>query len=447
MKKKLLLFSLLITAMCARAQDYTTGNLIVSYNTGTDNSGAFRNLILQEYTTGTTRTANSATAIGGAVSTGRMVDDRKVTYEGQINTSADGKYIVLTGRNTTDGTAAGTARLAPLSLVRVSKSKTIEYSDFLAADVAFNNRSGRSTASVDGSTFFVATANTGADAGIRLADFGSTSNTSYFAESSRSIGIWNNEVVAAGGNDPSRYISGVASDPGTVPTSPAPAFTGPGDPNNYSGLVLFDVDGTEAGNDLMYVSQRYTGMHKYYKNAGVWTYVSTANTADEHIGASSGFQAMTGRIENGKPVLYVIKMDNAANIKTTLYQVIDNTPRTGDWNAGGADNPTYTILATSDLATAQTFRGVTFAPTATTLATASFEKNAVNWAMYPNPSKGILNINSEVSGSFNIYNVLGQKVHQFKVDNGSNTINLDKLKSGTYFVEGANATQKLIIQK
>ncbi|WP_291100587.1 MULTISPECIES: T9SS type A sorting domain-containing protein [unclassified Flavobacterium] len=58
-----------------------------------------------------------------------------------------------------------------------------------------------------------------------------------------------------------------------------------------------------------------------------------------------------------------------------------------------------------------------------------------------------MNINSEVSGSFSVYNVLGQKVHQFKVENGSNTINVDKLNSGTYFVEGANATQKIIIQK
>jgi len=67
--------------------------------------------------------------------------------------------------------------------------------------------------------------------------------------------------------------------------------------------------------------------------------------------------------------------------------------------------------------------------------------------LYPNPSKGTLNINSEVSGSFSLYNVLGQKVHQFKVENGNNTISVDGLNNGTYFVEGANASQKLIIQK
>jgi len=436
--KKIFTLLLFSCAFAMHSQDYTTGNLIVSYNTGTNNSGAFRNLILQEYTTGTTGTSNSAAAIGDAVNIGRMVDDRKVTYEGQINTSETGNYIVLTGRNTPDGTAASTARLAALSLVRVSKSKTIEYSDFLAADVAFNNGSGRSTASVDGSIFFVATANSGADAGIRLATFGSTSNTSYFAESSRSIGIYNDEVIAAGGNDPSTYISGVASTPGTVPTSPAPAFTGPGDPNNYSGLVLFDVDATEAGNDLMYVSQRYTGIHKYSKNAGVWTYVSTANTGDDHIGASSGFQAMTGRIENGKPVLYAIKMDNAANIKTTLYQVIDNTPSTGDWNAGGAANPTYTVLAISNIATNQTFRGVAFAPSSTTLSTSDFSKNVKGLLVYPSADKSSIIIsNNNEPVSVVVFNTLGQEVMS-GASKGNLILNISYLKSGVYIVRNSN---------
>lgn len=187
--KKILTLLLFSCAFVMHSQDYTTGNLIVSYNINTDASGAYKNLSLQEYTAGTTGTTNSATAVGAAISTGRMVADRKVAYEGQINTSEMGNYIVLTGRSTTDGTPAGTARQLPLSLVRISKNKTIEYYDFLAADVAFNGGSGRSIASVDGTTFFVATATTSADAGIRLATFGSTSNTSYFAEGARSIGI------------------------------------------------------------------------------------------------------------------------------------------------------------------------------------------------------------------------------------------------------------------
>lgn len=446
MKRSLLLIGFFIITICARAQ-YNSGNLIVSFNTGTTSSGAYRNLSLQEYTTGTTGTANSATAVGSALSTGRMVDDRKAAFEGQINTSADGKYIVLAGRNTTDGTATAAARLAPLSLVRVSKTKTIEYSDFLASDLAFNSGSARSVASLNGNNFFVATAAASADAGIRLATFGNAANTQYSAEASRSVGIWNNEVVAAGATDPSTYISGVASAPGIAPTSTpfSGSPTPPTNNNNYIGLVLFDVDSTEPGNDLMYVAQRNSGIQKYSKSAGAWVYVGNVAPADAYIGGATGFQGMTGRIENGKPVLYAIKIDNASapnGFKSNLYQIIDNKLRTEDWSV----TSTLTIIATSDLATAQTFRGVTFAPTAT-LSTASFEKTAQSWTMYPNPSKGTLNINSEISGSFSVYNVLGQKVHQFKVENGANAVNVDKLNSGTYFVEGANTSQKLIIQK
>ncbi|OBX26996.1 putative secreted protein (Por secretion system target) [Gelidibacter algens] len=435
--KKFFTLLLFFSAVVMHSQDYTNGNLIVSYNVDTNNSGAYRNLSLQEYTTGTTGVINSATAVGAAIITGRMVDDRKAAYEGQINTSEVGNYIVLTGRNTLDGTSAGTARAAALSLVRISKNKTIEYSDFLPADAAFNGGSGRSVASVDGTTFFIATAASSADAGVRLATFGSTSNTSYFPEGARSVGIWNNEVVATGGNDPSTYISGVASTPTTAPTSTA--FTGSAAPNNYCGLVLFDVDAVEPGNDLMYVAQRFSGIDKYYKSSGVWTYVSTTSTADDYIGGFTGFQAMTGRIEGDKPVLYVIKIDESSpKAKSTLYQTIDNTPRTGDWTSGGAANPTYTVIATSDAGTNQTFRGVTFAPSSTTLSTRDFSQDAKGLLVYPSPDKSSVVIsNNNRSVSVIVFNAIGQKVLSGASD-GDLILNISYLKSGIYIVRTSN---------
>ncbi|NDP28872.1 MAG: T9SS type A sorting domain-containing protein [Flavobacterium sp.] len=451
MKRNLFLIGLFFTAICARAQ-YSNGNLIVSYNNGTTSSGAYRTLFLQEYTTGTTGTPDSATKVGAALSTGRIVDDRRAAWEGSITTTSDGKYIVLVGRNAADGTAFGAARVAPLSVVRVSKTKAIEYTDFLASDLAFNNISTRSVASLNGNALFIGTAGSTLDTGVRLATFGNNATTtSYSLEQTRYLNIFNNEFISSGvqPTGPNTIISGVASTPGTAPTSTLlPLLTAPAANDNLLGIVLFDVDGVEPGNDLMYVAQRNTGINKYYKSAGVWNYISTTSPADAYVGGFIGFTAMIGRIENGKPVLYSIKSDGAAapaGFKSTLYQTIDNTPRTGDWNILGG-YPTHTVIATSDLASAQTFRGVTFAPTAT-LSTASFEKKAQNWSMYPNPSRGTLNIDSELSGSFNIYNLLGQKVQQFKVENGSNTISVDRLNSGTYFVEGVNATQKLIIQK
>jgi len=52
--KKIFIFLLFSCAFVMHSQDYTNGNLIVSYNIDTNNSGAYRNLSLQEYTTGKT---------------------------------------------------------------------------------------------------------------------------------------------------------------------------------------------------------------------------------------------------------------------------------------------------------------------------------------------------------------------------------------------------------
>ena len=72
--------------------------------------------------------------------------------------------------------------------------------------------------------------------------------------------------------------------------------------------------------------------------------------------------------------------------------------------------------------------------------------------MYPNPSKGIISILSDTDGDFRVVNQLGQTVKTFKVTNSSNnTIDLEYLNNGIYFIQGTNGTKittgKLIIKK
>uniref|UniRef100_UPI002611C4BA T9SS type A sorting domain-containing protein n=1 Tax=Flavobacterium sp. TaxID=239 RepID=UPI002611C4BA len=86
-----------------------------------------------------------------------------------------------------------------------------------------------------------------------------------------------------------------------------------------------------------------------------------------------------------------------------------------------------------------------------TLGTDEFETTQ-KFVIYPNPNKGILNIKSDFDGDFQIVNQLGQTVKSFKVNmNGINTINLDNISDGVYFIRGANQTkintQRLIIKK
>ncbi len=70
--------------------------------------------------------------------------------------------------------------------------------------------------------------------------------------------------------------------------------------------------------------------------------------------------------------------------------------------------------------------------------------------LYPNPSNGIVNINTSIPVEMNVYDVLGKEVFSSAFQN-TETIDLSYLNSGVYFVrltDGINqSSQKLIIQK
>ena len=89
--------------------------------------------------------------------------------------------------------------------------------------------------------------------------------------------------------------------------------------------------------------------------------------------------------------------------------------------------------------------------TVSVLGNPSFELFS-KFKLYPNPNRGRLNVDSEIDGNVLIVNQLGQIVKTFSVKaNVINTINIDELTDGTYFVKGTNgmniSTHKLIIKK
>ncbi|WP_445457405.1 beta strand repeat-containing protein [Flavobacterium sp. HNIBRBA15423] len=89
--------------------------------------------------------------------------------------------------------------------------------------------------------------------------------------------------------------------------------------------------------------------------------------------------------------------------------------------------------------------------TVTALGTSTFE-NKLQFAIYPNPTSGLLNIDTNFDGEFLIVNQLGQTVKTFKVNsNIENIINVENLADGIYYIKGTNGTQissqNLIIKK
>ena len=86
-----------------------------------------------------------------------------------------------------------------------------------------------------------------------------------------------------------------------------------------------------------------------------------------------------------------------------------------------------------------------------TLANPNFEEKA-KFIMYPNPSKGIVSIESDHDSDLNITNQLGQTIKTAKVSSDTiNTINIESFADGIYFItekKGSKlVTHKLILKK
>lgn len=117
----------------------------------------------------------------------------------------------------------------------------------------------------------------------------------------------------------------------------------------------------------------------------------------------------------------------------------------------GATNQTYTPSTSSDYKVVVTIGGCsTESVCVTYLGTSSFELNT-KFTMFPNPTNGIVNIQSDFDGDFIIVNQIGQTVKSFKViSNKVNVINIEALASGIYFVKGTDGynigVKRLIIK-
>lgn len=85
--------------------------------------------------------------------------------------------------------------------------------------------------------------------------------------------------------------------------------------------------------------------------------------------------------------------------------------------------------------------------TGATLDTDTFEVNT--FAMYPNPSNGIVNISATETVNIDIIDVTGKTVHQVKSLENNSIIDLSSLPKGVYLVkvsgEKTNTTEKLIL--
>ncbi|MGQ7944929.1 T9SS type A sorting domain-containing protein [Flavobacterium sp. WC2509] len=129
------------------------------------------------------------------------------------------------------------------------------------------------------------------------------------------------------------------------------------------------------------------------------------------------------------------------------YKCSDNSPV-------GTNSSTFTPSQSGDYKVAITLGSCTLTSnciTVATLGTTRFETNS-KLSIYPNPSQGIINVESDSNGDYLVVNQQGQIVKTFKIEaNVINTIDLQNLNDSVYFIKEIsntnNKSSKLIIKK
>jgi hypothetical protein len=77
---------------------------------------------------------------------------------------------------------------------------------------------------------------------------------------------------------------------------------------------------------------------------------------------------------------------------------------------------------------------------------------ASTFNVYPNPTSGVINVESSVAGSFSVYTFDGKQVSEFQIGANTTTVNLPSgLAAGVYicqfrFEDGTSKTVKLFYQ-
>jgi len=83
-----------------------------------------------------------------------------------------------------------------------------------------------------------------------------------------------------------------------------------------------------------------------------------------------------------------------------------------------------------------------------TVGVIEIQSKVLELKVYPNPSKGVITIQSMEKSNLYIQNLQGQSVYQTSIHKGSNSLDISKLLNGVYFIRTQNSSvQKLIIQK
>ncbi len=361
--KKILLVCFTLFSVAVYAQ-FTPNNLAVSRISSPSpitNSGMGFQTNIIEFTTAGVATTTNINLTGSG--TDFVTEERPVAHETQLNLSADKSFLLLCGYNSTVGMPTSTLRASDKIIARVDGSGNIDMSTKILPAASLNSQSVRSVVSEDGLTYFINSGSNSTFHGTRKIDHG-TEESTFFNNTGnsahRSLFYYNGRILATTQGSSNVYsidASGVGTQ---IPFAVQMGY------HDYDQIQVFDVDPTVSwdgtGLDLMYIADRNAGLRKFYFNGTEWTPVSEGGLHNPNFLPTTGFWALTGRLEDGKPTLYGVKIlvSGGAYVSSSLVKVVDNSQRTEDWNTLEGFLPTSTELATTG--NTEMLKGVAFTP-------------------------------------------------------------------------------------
>ncbi|WP_299764103.1 choice-of-anchor B family protein [uncultured Dokdonia sp.] len=171
-------------------------------------------------------------------------------------------------------------------------------------------------------------------------------------------------------------------------------------------------------------------------------YFST-NPSTDHNGYVVG---NTFYLASYRAGMRVIDISDIANQNINEIGFFDTVPNTNSVGTGGGVWNVYPFFESGNIILSDQNQGLVLVASNDVLSTESFE-NQLDVTMFPNPSSGIVTINTNTPvGQIAIYNTLGQVVHTTKSTTTDTQLDLTHLQTGLYFVKTANSTQKLILK-
>ncbi|HEX3772150.1 MAG TPA: hypothetical protein VHV30_14840 [Polyangiaceae bacterium] len=330
---------------------------VVVYRVGDGSSGLVNTgvpVFVDEFdpTTGAlVKSTEMPTAASGA--NHRLFASGTATSEGLLTTSADGRFVILTGYDAAIPVSGGIASSAnpgvPRVVGRLDAAGNVDTSTALT-DIASKNNI-RGATSSNGVDLWATSSNDG----LHYASLGSTTSVelSTTVTNLRGVGIFGSQLYVSDSSGSAVRLGTVGA--GLPKTSGQTTTNLPGFPLTGSpyGFFFADLDGTP-GVDTVYVADDGAGttsggLFKFALVAGTWT-------AEGSIGATAdAYRGVTGVVNGTTVTLYATrKGGTAAAGGGELDRIVDAS------GFGGTLAGAPTLLATAAANTA--FRGVAVAP-------------------------------------------------------------------------------------